>query len=163
MQAGLLRGPYLAQVDLVWRRYRLHIDPPSVLAASILGYFKRFRSKPVVPQDVRKYVMALPRESAAWLAAALSEERRTPAAEARFFCFYTRIYSPLPLLNLIQYTFAAVVFARTSPIPPFSFAQVICVCKFLRFKYQHVTLLAFYLKERFLPPSCCASVRGACR
>lgn len=83
MQTGLLRGPYLAQVDLAWRRYRLRLDAPSVLASAMLAYFKRFRRKPVVPQDLRKYAVALPRESAVWLAAALADERRSMSSEVR--------------------------------------------------------------------------------
>lgn len=88
MQAGLLRGPYLAQVELAWRRYRLRLATPSELAAAMLVYFKRFRKKLVVPQDLRKYAMALPRESAVWLAAAFAEERRSLTSEVCPTCMH---------------------------------------------------------------------------
>lgn len=69
------------QVDLALRRYRLRLDSASVLAAAMLAYFKRFRNKLVVPQDLRKYAIALPRETAVWLAASLAEERRALSSE----------------------------------------------------------------------------------
>jgi N-acetyltransferase B complex (NatB) non catalytic subunit len=80
---GLLRGPYLARVEAVWRRYLLRLAPASALTSAMLAYFTRFRTRAVAPLDLRRYAAALPRESSVWLAAAVAEQRRAVAAEVR--------------------------------------------------------------------------------
>lgn len=75
-RGGLIRGPYLAKVDLAWRQVRLGAAPPSTLSSAMLEYFKRFKTKAVAHLDLRQYGQALPPELRTWLAAALGDERK---------------------------------------------------------------------------------------
>lgn len=82
-RAGLIRGPYLAKVDLAWRRLQLGVAPASTLSSAVLEYFKRFKTKAVAHVDLRFYAQALPPELRTWLAAALSDERKAVSTSVR--------------------------------------------------------------------------------
>eukprot|EP00892_Ulva_mutabilis_P000627 jgi/Ulvmu1/10565/UM065_0019.1 len=78
-QGGLIRGPYLAKVDLAWRQLRLAVAPASMLSSAMLEYFRRYKTKAVAHLDLRQYAQGLPPELRTWLAAALSAERKAVA------------------------------------------------------------------------------------
>lgn len=80
---GLIRGPYLARVDLAWRQVRLGAAPASTLASAMLAYFKRFKTKAVAHVDLRQYCNALPPEMCQWLAAGLGDERKAVQTSVR--------------------------------------------------------------------------------
>lgn len=85
-RGGLIRGPYLAKVDLAWRQVRLGAAPPSMLSSAMLEYFKRFKTKAVVHLDLQQYGQALPPELRTWLAAALGDERKAVQTSVRPLC-----------------------------------------------------------------------------
>lgn len=85
-RGGLIRGPYLAKVDLVWRQVRLGAAPPSMLSSAMLEYFKHFKTKAVVHLDLQQYGQALPPQLRTWLAAALGDERKAVQTSVRPLC-----------------------------------------------------------------------------
>lgn len=83
--AGLIRGPYLARVDLAWRRLRLGLGQPAALALEMLAYFQRFPGKAVVPTDLQPYCQSVvdDNDACAWLVDGLRQEAARAAPSVR--------------------------------------------------------------------------------
>jgi len=69
----VVRAPYLARVELAYRRLALGLGDARGVAEAALAYFRRFRHKPMTHLDLQWYVRACDCDAQTWLADALND------------------------------------------------------------------------------------------